>query len=161
MSLETYKPADVRDAAAAYAKLEKSKAEIAYKNTAEPLASMGATHWNVRPDIYRESQHIAINLTGGTWNSYFDHPEGFWRDYTSVDHWYKAGRGDPLPEHLGDAAVAWILGEHTGAMPVEWLIWWGWWIIPADGLGWRPYNGWQGDHKGKDGHIHITYRIKR
>jgi hypothetical protein len=111
------------------------------------------THWRVLPHVRGYAEDIRMRF-GGSWNTYFDHPEGFGLDSTSVDHWGPEGRGDPLPEAKGDAIVSWALGMHV-KRPIRWLIWWGWMWTPYDG--WVAYSGWQGSHKGRDGHIHITY----
>lgn len=50
---------------------------------------------------------------------------------------------------------SWILGQNEFAPHVRIIIWWGWWWRP--GLGWLPYPGLYGPHKGPDGHIHVGY----
>ena len=111
------------------------------------------THYDVRADVRRFAQDV-VSRFGGSWNTYKDHPEGMNLDATSVDHWGNRGRGHPLLEHEGDAMVAYILGQ-TMFRPIRWLIWWGWIWTPKDG--WLPYNGWQGLHKDRDAHVHVTY----
>lgn len=93
---------------------------------------------------------------GGSWNSYYGH--GLWPargEAFTIDHWGAGGRGDPLHEHVGDAMVAWILGQHQ-VRPVRILIWYSWWWRP--GVGWQPYPGLHGNHgPGPDAHIHVGY----
>lgn len=77
----------------------------------------------------------------------------------TIDHFGPAGRGDPLPEGVGDAMVAYVLGMHQ-RYPVRILIWWSWVWTPG-GL-WQPYSGYQGNHgPGSDAHIHIGYDYAR
>jgi hypothetical protein len=111
------------------------------------------THWRVRADVRQSAERLQL-VAPCSWNTYLDHPEGMHLDATSIDLWHTDGRGVPLPEHTGDALCSWALGQHQ-VRPIRWLIWWGWWWRP--GIGWQIYNGWQGSHKGKDAHIHITY----
>lgn len=51
--------------------------------------------------------------------------------------------------------VSWILGQNEFAPHVGMIIWWGWWWRPR--IGWKPYPGLHGTHKGKDGHVHVVY----
>jgi hypothetical protein len=114
----------------------------------------GETHWEVEWYV-RERAERLCELSGGTWNTYVDHPPGYGLDSTSIDLWGPGGRGDPLDEAAGDAAVAWALGQHQ-IHPIAWLIWYSWWWRPR--IGWMRYSGWQGNHgPGTDAHVHITY----
>lgn len=108
------------------------------------------THWNVRADLYENAQAVSGRF-GTTWNSYYDHPPGYNLDHRSVDFWGLNGRGDPLPEGVGDPLVAWVVGESVN-ITVQWLIWFGWIWTPEDG--WSPYPGWQGTHHD---HVHVTF----
>jgi hypothetical protein len=119
------------------------------------VGPLGATHYNVVPEVRRRSEAVRGRF-GGSWNTYVGHglPPARGEAFT-VDHWGARGRGDPLPEHDGDAMVAWILGQHVVA-PVRILIWWSWIWLPQ--TGWRPYSGFQGNHgPGPDAHIHVGY----
>lgn len=117
---------------------------------------LGATHWNVDSDVRGAAEDVRRRF-GGSWNSYAGHgaPSGH-SSRRVVDHWASGGRGDPLPEHVGDAMVSWILGQDQFPPHVAMVIWWGWWWRP--GLGWKPYPGLHGNHKGKDGHVHVVYK---
>ncbi len=104
----------------------------------------------------RRAADEAVRRFGGSWNTYEGH--GLYPaagEHRTVDHWAAPGRGAPLPEHVGDAMTAWILGQHQ-IRPVLVLIWWSWIWLP--GVGWRPYSGFQGNHgPGPDAHIHVGY----
>lgn len=113
-----------------------------------------ATHWRVA-DYVRVAAEDVRGRFGGSWNTYEGHGVSPARgEAYTVDHWGAGGRGVPLPEHVGDAMAAWILGQNE-VRPVLVLIWWGWWWRP--GVGWKIYPGWKGPHRGADGHIHVGY----
>lgn len=117
--------------------------------------ALGRTHWNLVRHVQVAANEV-MNKFGGSWNTYVDHglPPAKGEHYT-VDHWGKGGRGMPLPEAMGDAMCAWILGQHQ-VRPVRILIWWSWWWRP--GVGWQPYPGLYGPHgPGPDAHIHVGY----
>jgi hypothetical protein len=108
--------------------------------------------------VYIYVQEAAVDVVarfGGAWNTYVGHgnPSGHTEEQT-FDIWGQGGRGDPLDEHTGDAAVAWLLGQHQ-VTPLEMIIWWSWWWRP--GVGWAAYPGWAGPHgPGEDAHIHVV-----
>ncbi len=114
------------------------------------MTKLGATHYNVTRPV-RVSAEDTVARFGGTWNTYHDHPPGYGLDSTSVDYWGLRGRGDPVGEDRGTEITAWLLGQ-AELTPICWLIWWGWWWRPR--VGWKPYSGWQGNHKD---HVHVTY----
>lgn len=116
---------------------------------------MGATHHYVKPFVRARGEDVRRRF-GGTWNTYYGHGLHPARgEAYTIDHWWVNGRGDPLPEHVGDAMVAWILGQHQH-YPVRILIWYSWYWMP--GYGWRPYSGYMGNHgPGPDSHIHVGY----
>ena len=117
--------------------------------------ALGATHHNVVPHVLRQAREV-VGKFGGSWNTYVRHglPPAKGERYT-VDFWGRRGRGDPLPEAVGDAMVAWILGQHV-VQPVRILIWWSWVWYPS--TGWQPYSNFQGNHgPGPDAHIHVGY----
>jgi hypothetical protein len=111
------------------------------------------THYKVSRNVLRAAEDI-VGRFKCSWNTYYDHPEGYFLDSTSVDYWHPRGRGVPLAENTGDAIVAWVLGQRM-YHEVRWIIWWGWIWMPT--TGWMPYTGWQGMHKGLDAHVHVTY----
>ncbi len=93
---------------------------------------------------------------GTSWNTYEGHGLSPARGpaYT-VDYWGRRGRGDPLAESVGDAVVAWTIGQHQ-VVPLRILIWYSWVWLPS--VGWRPYSGFQGNHgPGQDAHVHVGY----
>jgi hypothetical protein len=104
----------------------------------------------------RERSAEVRSRFGGSWNTYKGHGLPPARgEALTVDHWGPGGRGDPLAEHMGDAMVGWILGQHV-IDPVRVLIWFSWIWTPQ--TGWVPYSGFQGNHgPGKDAHIHVGY----
>lgn len=108
------------------------------------------THYRVGPAV-RSWSDIVSRHYGTSWNTYFDHPPGYGLDATSVDHWGKGGRGDPITERVGDQVALHIIGMHP-KRPVRWLIWWGDIWTPSDG--WKPYSAWLGGHYD---HVHVTY----
>lgn len=116
---------------------------------------LGRTHHRVVPHVRAAAEDVRTRF-GGSWNTYEGHGlyPALGEAYT-VDHWGGRGRGDPLPEAVGDAMVAWILGQHQ-VRPVQILIWWSWIWLPQ--VGWRPYSNFQGNHgPGPDAHIHVGY----
>ena len=117
--------------------------------------SLGRTHWSVDADV-REAAEDVRSRFGGSRNSYEGHgaPSGH-SSRRVVDHWAAGGRGDPLPEAVGDAMCSWILGQNEFAPHVLMIIWWAWWWRPR--VGWKPYPGLHGTHKGRDGHVHVVY----
>jgi hypothetical protein len=92
-----------------------------------------------------------VRQYGGTWNTYYNHPKGYWLDDVSVDHWGRGGRGGPIGQRRGDSVSAAILKRRED-FPVAWLIWYGRWWRP--GIGWAPYTGFSGMHYD---HVHVTY----
>lgn len=117
--------------------------------------ALGATHHRVEESVRRAAEDV-VRRFGGSWNTYVDHGLSPARgEAYTVDFWGPAGRGDPLPEAVGDAMTAWILGQHQ-IKPVRILIWYSWFWMP--GHGWNPYSAFQGNHgPGKDSHIHVGY----
>jgi len=118
-------------------------------------AVLGRTHWDVTAATRAAAEGVRERF-GGSWNSYVGHGlHPALGESRTVDHWGRGGRGVPLDEHVGDAMVGWILGQHQ-IIPVKILIWWSYMWLP--GVGWRPYDGFQGNHgPGKDAHIHVGY----
>lgn len=117
--------------------------------------ALGATHHRVSPVVRREADEL-VRRFGGSWNTYRGHglPPARGEAWT-VDLWHEKGRGHPLPEHIGDAAAAWLLGNHV-VVPLLVLIWYSWIWTPDHG--WRPYSGFQGNHgPGADAHLHVGF----
>jgi hypothetical protein len=119
------------------------------------VSNLGETHWTLTPDVRIAAEEVRRKF-GGSWNTYVGH--GLYPaagELRTVDHWGGGGRGVALPEVMGDAMCAWILGQHV-VKPVRILIWWSWIWLPT--TGWRPYSGFQGNHgPGRDAHIHVGY----
>jgi hypothetical protein len=117
--------------------------------------TLGYTIWDVNPYCRARAEDVK-NRYGGTWNSYIGHGLAPARGQAfTVDHWGPGGRGDPLAESVGDAMVAWILGQNE-LYAVRILIWYSWIWLPN--MGWKPYSGYQGNHgPGPDSHIHVGY----
>ena len=115
---------------------------------------LGATHWTVRPDVRAFAEDVCSRF-GCTWNSYDRHgaPSGHVSSQV-VDFWWKGGRGDPLPEGVGDAIVAWVLGQRA-YNGLAMIIWWSWWWRPSQR--WKPYPGLHGNHgPGRGAHVHVV-----
>lgn len=115
---------------------------------------LGPTSYDLRPDVRAFAQDV-ISRFGGSYNTYLGHgaPSGHSHRQV-VDFWWRAGRGDPLPESVGDAMCSWILGQRCG-VGLRMIIWYSWWWRP--GVGWKPYPGLHGNHgPGRDAHVHVV-----
>lgn len=116
---------------------------------------LGPTRHDLRPDVRAIAEDVCRRF-GGTFNTYSGHGEPSGHHHSQVvDIWWKKGRGDPLPEAVGDAMVAWILGQYAGR-GLRMVIWHSWWWRPE--ARWKPYPGLHGNHgPGADAHIHFVF----
>ncbi len=115
------------------------------------------TRYTWRADVETIARTIVDGWPGAAWcNTYYDHPEGYWRTFSSFDVWdYSAGRGGWLDDAAGGEIFDW-LWNLTWGPDIEWIIYRGW-IYGA-------WNGWAGEPFGDgstfmnhDDHIHVTY----
>jgi hypothetical protein len=123
-----------------------------------PYVKAHPTNYNWRNDI-EQLTHKLVNredFRSHIWiNTYHHHPPGGeddfwrWRDTTSFDVWGFGGRGDLLPEWLGNQ-VYYVLFEDLNLPDIWWIIW--------QGEKWsrfeHPHKQWFPDHFD---HIHVTY----
>lgn len=106
-----------------------------------------------RPDVEKIARHLVD--TYSVWcNTYYDHPEGFWRTEDSIDTWGPGGRGDPIDPGLGITIFNELFND-PGLPNIEWI------IHRATIYG--AWNGWSGEPFGTDDftyhydHVHVTY----
>lgn len=114
--------------------------------------ALGATHWDVRRDVKAKANRM-VELYGGSWNTYENHPQGYFLDDVSVDFWNDRGRGAPIPPTVGSKITSRLL-QTRARFPIAWLIWEG--KIWQPHSGWQDYSGWQGEHFD---HVHVTFRL--
>jgi hypothetical protein len=88
-------------------------------------------------------------------NTYYDHPEGYFRDADSIDIWGPGGRGDPINYYIGQQIFEELFWDE-GLPNIEWIIW--------QRTIYGAWNGWSGEAFGDgtaftnhDDHIHVTY----
>jgi hypothetical protein len=112
--------------------------------------TLGPTHHNVKPAVRHEA-NIIVARCGGTWNTYYDHPQGMSLDSTSVDFWGPRGRGRRIGRRRGGRVKS-LAFSRSRVLPIRWLIWRG--EIWQPGTGWRRY--WDEYDLHYD-HVHITY----
>jgi len=111
------------------------------------------TRYTWRPDVEEWAGYLIDNYN--CWvNTYYDHPEGYWRTETSFDVWGSDGRGYPLDPTLGDEIYD-LLFNYEGLPNIDWIIWKR--HIWTNAAGYRyPFGSdpftWHDDH------IHVTYR---
>lgn len=111
----------------------------------------GPTHYNVLPIVRRVSDEL-VDHYGGTWNTYEDHPEPYWLDDISVDHWGPMGRGNPIGAVRGWRIARSIIRRNRLGLPVCY--------IRYRGRIWHPRSGWyrfNPDGIGHYDHVHVTY----
>lgn len=109
------------------------------------------TRYNWRSDVEAWARYLVNNYN--VWcNTYYDHPETYWRDETSIDVWGPAGRNDPIDSSLGQTIFD-KLFYYEGLPHIDWIIWNAW--IWTRAGGWSRFGTdnftWHYDH------IHITY----
>lgn len=109
------------------------------------------TRYTWREDVESWARYLVDNYD--CWvNTYYDHPEGYWRTETSIDVWGPAGRNDPLAVALGDEIWS-LLFYYEGKPDIDWIIWRA--QIWTRGGGFQPFGtddfSWHYDH------IHVTY----
>lgn len=108
------------------------------------------THYHVRAFLRSYADEVA-HVVLGTWNTYTDHPPGYYLDDISIDWWGQHGRGDPLTELQGDTVAKYLI-QNRHKRPIAWLIWNS--KIWTPGQKWEPYSGWAGTHQD---HVHCTF----
>ena len=115
------------------------------------------TRYTWRPDVEPIARAVVDGWPGTAWcNTYWDHPEHYWRTLSSFDVWdYSQGRGGWLNDATGGEVFDWLWGLDWGPS-IEWIIYRRW-IYGA-------WNGWFGEPFGDgsrfmnhDDHIHVTY----
>lgn len=109
------------------------------------------TRYTWRADIEEWARYLVENYD--VWcNTYYDHPEGYWRTYDSIDVWGKGGRNYAIDPEIGDEVFK-LLFYYEGKPDIDWIIWQGW-IWTRTG-GWAKFGyddfTWHYDH------IHVTY----
>ena len=81
-------------------------------------------------------------------NTYYDHPEGWWRTRTSFDVWGPEGRGDPIGRDLGQRVLDHVFFDPNPPW-IDWCIWQRRMWTKAKGV-WEPFGSnpfeWHEDH---------------
>lgn len=108
-----------------------------------------------RDDVEKIARKVVDYYSGQVWaNTYYDHPEGYWRTETSIDFWDYAGRGYAIDPSLGDEIFNWLFYDPDPPY-IQWVIW------RATIYG--AWNGWYGEPFGYDDftyhfdHLHVTH----
>lgn len=109
------------------------------------------TRYTWRADVEQWARYLVDNYN--VWcNTYYDHPEGYWRTEDSIDVWGPQGRNDPIDPAVGQQVFD-LLFNDPGQPDIDWIIWQRW--IWTRAGGWAPFGSepftWHDDH------IHITY----
>lgn len=113
------------------------------------------TRYSWRSDIEEWARYLVDNYD--VWcNTYYDHPEGWGRDTTSIDVWGSAGRGSALHWEVRQAVFD-DMFYAEGAPYIEWLISNGWMWTRAGGWSWFSDDASDAD-MGHWLHMHITYQ---
>lgn len=114
------------------------------------------TRYNLRPDVAQMARKVYRKFGGPRKlhiNTYFDHPEGYWRTRDSFDVWGPDGRNDWLNQQLG-ASILDFLFEYPGLPDIEWVIYRRRWWLRSRGT-WEPFG--DGPFTWHDDHVHCTY----
>jgi predicted chitinase len=111
------------------------------------------TRYNFRTDVEEWARYLVQNYD--VWcNTYYDHPEGYWRTPDSLDVWGPDGRGWPIDPDLGDRIFN-LLFYYEDEPTIDWIIW--------RATIYSAANNWYGVPFGTDDfswhydHIHCTY----
>lgn len=111
----------------------------------------GATTHSWVPEVRANVNKVVSAWPQVRANSYVCHPWCGWSRF-SVDFWWKGGRGDALPTHLGPEIRRFLMNlpgppqiRHTIWQHQLWTSWGG---ITF----WSP-----NDHSGRLQHLHVTY----
>jgi hypothetical protein len=111
------------------------------------------TRYTWRSDVEEWARYLVQNYD--VWcNTYYDHPETYWKTPESIDVWGPAGRNDPIDPTIG-AELFNLLMYYEGEPTIDWMIW------QANIYGW--WNDWYAEPFGTDNfswhydHIHVTY----
>jgi hypothetical protein len=114
------------------------------------------TRYTWRADVEPIARAVVDGWPEVAWcNSYWDHPENYWRTLSSFDVWDYSGRNGWLDGAAGDEIFNWLWNLDWGP-DIEWIIYkrhiYGAW------------NGWAGEFFGDgsqftnhEDHIHVTY----
>jgi predicted chitinase len=115
------------------------------------------TRYTWRPEVEKWARYLVNNYD--CWvNTYYDHPEHYWRTDDSIDVWGPKGRNHPLNPNLGDR-IRNLLFHDKGKPDIDWIIYKRQWWTHRSGV-WRDYPPpgvasnsftWHNDH------IHVTY----
>lgn len=113
------------------------------------------TRYTWRPDVEAWARWLVDNYD--VWcNTYYDHPEGYWRTKDSIDIWGSGGRNDPIHRDVGEDVFS-VLWNDPGLPNIDWIIW--------QRVIYGGWNYWHGEPFGDgtaftnhEDHIHVTYR---
>lgn len=112
------------------------------------------TRYTWRADVEAWARYL-VNNYNVSCNTYYDHPEGFWRTEDSIDVWGPGGRDDDIDQDVGDEIFQLVFND-PGLPNIEWIIY--------KRRIYHAGNNWQGQPFGDgtkftnhDDHIHITY----
>lgn len=107
-----------------------------------------------RPDVEAWARYLVDNYDVSV-NTYYDHPEGFWRDKDSFDVWGPQGRNDWLDPDVGDEVFN-VLFYDPNKPDIDWIIY--------KRRIYHAGNNWQGEPFGDgsefmnhDNHLHVSY----
>lgn len=111
--------------------------------------------WTWRADVEAWARYL-VNNYDVSCNTYYDHPEGYWRTEDSIDVWGPGGRDDPIDYATGQAVFEEVMGD-PGKPDIDWIIW--------QRTIYGAWNGWNGEPFGDgstftnhEDHVHITYK---
>lgn len=112
------------------------------------------TRYTFRSDVGEWAKYLVQNYN--VWvNTYWDHPETFWRDSDSFDVWGPAGRNDPLNQNVGDIIFNELFYDE-GLPNIEWIIWRR--VLYSAANNWNGIPWGSNSFEWHDDHIHVTYR---
>lgn len=110
------------------------------------------TRYTWREDVEKWARYLVD--TYDVWvNTYYDHPEGYWRTETSIDVWGPEGRNDFLPWNLGDKIWRELFND-PGKPDIDWMIYRREIWTRASGV-WAPWGS--DDFTWHDDHVHCTF----
>jgi hypothetical protein len=116
---------------------------------------LGATHWNVRPDVRRLAENAVRRVGPASWNTYEGHPWPGW-DAVSVDFWGPAGRGAPIRWDVALAIRRYLMNRPGEPYIRHTILGHTLWTSFGGESIWTP-----NDHSGHLRHLHVTWWLTK